>query len=148
MENFKQSDEYAAIMTTQYEMTYNIGVEEIFNIWRKRRDVDYRFLGGELRNLMARWIDEENDGILDTRPSPSPKYSEAKEDDKVVEFASPNEVSEHAPPVDAEKKKREIGSNPPPAKDEFTPVTLNEAAPINVKEEELATNTVEDAPLA
>ena len=108
MENFKQSDEYAAIMTTQYEMTYNIGVEEIFNIWRKRRDVDYRFLGGELRNLMARWIDEENDGILDTRPSPSPKYSEAKEDDKVVEFASPNEVSEHAPPVDAEKKKKRL----------------------------------------
>ena len=31
-------------MTTQYDAGYNTGVEEIFfNIWRKRRDIDYMF---------------------------------------------------------------------------------------------------------
>ena len=71
--NFKQSEEFVAIMTTQYDAGYDMRVEDIFfNIWRKRRDVDYRLLGGELTNLMARWIDEEREGILDTRPPPSP----------------------------------------------------------------------------
>ena len=41
MDNFKQSEEYAAIMTTQNDGAYDTGVEEIFfNIWRKRPDVD------------------------------------------------------------------------------------------------------------
>ena len=56
-------------MTAQYNAGYDTGVEEIFfNIWRKHLDNDYRFLGVELRNLMARWIDKEKEGILDTRP--------------------------------------------------------------------------------
>ena len=58
VEDFKQCEEYVAIMTTHYDMGYDTGVKEIFfNIWRKRRDVDYRFLGAKLRKLMARWID-------------------------------------------------------------------------------------------
>ena len=71
MDNFKQSKEYAAIMTAQYDAGYNTGVEEIFNIWRKRWDIDCRLLRSELKNFMARWIDEENEGILNAKQPPS-----------------------------------------------------------------------------
>ena len=50
--NFKQSEEFVAIMTTQYDAGYDMRVEDIFfNIWRKRRDVDYRLLGENSRTL-------------------------------------------------------------------------------------------------
>ena len=155
MDNFKQSKEYAAIIIAQYDAAYDIGVEEnFFNIWKKRQDVDYRLLGPKLRNLMVRWLDEEKEGILDTRPPPSPKYPEAEEDDEVLEVAPPIEVPAQALPADT--KEEEIVSNPLHTKDkpvpitleEATPITLNEvalvvldeAAPINLEEEEPTTN--------
>ena len=73
MDKFKQLEEYVAILTAQHDMGYNLGVEEIFfNIWRKRQEVNYRFLGRKLMNLMAGQIDKEREGILNTRPLPSP----------------------------------------------------------------------------
>ena len=73
MDKFKQSEEYAAIMTIQHDASYDLGVEKIFfNICRKCWDVDYRFLGREPMNLMTRWIDGERESILNTRPPPSP----------------------------------------------------------------------------
>ena len=46
METFKQLEEYATILATQHDTSYDLGVEEIFfNIWRKRQGIDYRFLG-------------------------------------------------------------------------------------------------------
>ena len=45
VDNFKQSEEYATLMTTSYDAGYDTGVEEIlFDIWRKHWDIDYRFL--------------------------------------------------------------------------------------------------------
>ena len=154
VENFKKSEEYVAIMTTQCDMGYDTWVEEIFfNIRRKLRDVDYRFLGWELRNNIARSIDKEKDGILDTRPTSSPQYFEAKEDDEVMEVTPPNKVLEQAPPADA-REEEEIASNPSPAEDELAPITLNEVAPItsnedapiNVEEKEPPANTADDTP--
>ena len=66
-------------MTAKHDADYDLGVEEIFfNIWRKRQDFDYKFFGSELMNLMVRWIDEEREGILNTRPPPSPQYTEVE----------------------------------------------------------------------
>ena len=94
MDKFKQSKEYAAIMTTQYDTGYDLGVEEIFfNIWTKRWDVDYRFLGRELRKVMGRWIDKKREGILNTRPPLSPQYLEAEDNDEVIEIVPPIEAS-------------------------------------------------------
>ena len=46
MDKFKEFEEYATLMTTQYDAGYDLGVEEIFfNIWRKCRDFDYMFFG-------------------------------------------------------------------------------------------------------
>ena len=51
---FKQSEEYPTILDTQHDASYDLGVEEIFfNIWRKHRDVNYKFLGIKLLNLMT-----------------------------------------------------------------------------------------------
>ena len=73
VEKFKQLEEYAIILAPQHDTGYDLGIEEIFfNIWRKCWDVDYWFLGIELMNLMAGWIDEEKRGILNTRPPPLP----------------------------------------------------------------------------
>ena len=156
VEDFKRSEEYAAIMTTQYDASYDKGVEEVFfNIWRKRWDINYKILGVELRKLRARWIDEEKDGILDTRPPHSPQYSEVEEDDEVVEVAPSNKVPEQASPSDA-REEEEIASNHPLTEDEPTPITLDEAtlipldesAPANIREEEPAANNADDAPSA
>ena len=142
-------------MTIQYDAGYNIGVEEIFfNIWRKCQDVDYRFLGGELNNLMERWIDEEKKAILDPRPPPSPQYPEVEKGDEVMEVTLPTKVPEQAPPVDDEEE--EITSNPPPAEDEIAPIALNEAAlvvpdkvvSINLEEDEPTANATNDFPSA
>ena len=75
---------------------------------------------------MARWIDEEKEGILDTKPPSSHQYPKAEEGDEVMEVTPLTEVLEQAPPTDVEEK--EIPSNPPPAEDEVAPITLNEAA--------------------
>ena len=118
-------------------------------------------MGAKLRKLMARWIDEEKDGILGTKPSPSPQYSEIEEDDEVVEVAPPNEVPKQAPPVDA-KEEEETASNLPPSEDEPATITLDEVAPIpldeaalihldedapaNIEDKEPVANTANDAP--
>ena len=61
-------------------------------------------------NLMAGWIDEEKQGILNTRPPPSPQYPEAEDDDATIEVASLTEAPEQAPPTDV---KEEVPSDPP-----------------------------------
>ena len=110
---------------------------------------------------MGRWVDEEKEDILDTRSPTFPQYSEAEEDDEIMEVALLTKGPQQAPLADAEE---EIASNPPPAKDkptpitldEATPITLNETAPIvldeatpiNLKEEEPVANTCDDAPSA
>ena len=87
-------------MTTQYDACYETRVEETFiNVWRKHRDVDYRFLGVELRKLMAEWIDREKNGTLNTRMPPSPQYSEVEEYE-VIEVVPPNRVPKQAPLAD------------------------------------------------
>ena len=145
-----------AILIAQYNTGYDIGVEEIFfNIWRKRRDFDYKFLKVKLRNLMVRWVDEENDGILDTKPPPPPQYFEAGEDDEVIEVAPPNKFPEQASLANA-REEEDIASNPPSTEDEpapitldgATPIALNEVTPINVEEEEPTSNTTDDVPPA
>ena len=80
---------------------------------------------------MAKWIDEEKEDILDTRPPCSPQYPEA-EDNEVVEVATPIEVLKQASLVDPEEE--EIASNPPPTEDEPAPITLKEADPITLNE--------------
>ena len=140
-------------MTTQYDPGYDMRVEEIFfNIWKKRWHVDYRFLGRELRRLMQRWIDEEREGIFDTRPLPSPQYPKVEVDSEVMEVTPPAEVPEQAP--SAEDEEEEIASNPPPTEDEVTPNTPNkvtsvlpdEAAPIILEEDEHVVDATNDAP--
>ena len=135
-------------MTTQYDAGYDTGVDEIlFNIQRKCREVDYRFLRAELRKLMVSWIDRKKNGMLNTKPPPSPQYSEANEDDKVLEVEAPNEALEQAPPADA-REEEEIASNPHPAEDEPVLITLDESPPANIREEEPIANTADDAPPA
>ena len=131
VEKFKQFEEYATILATQYDTSNDLGVEEtFFNIQRKRQDVDYRFLGIELINLMAGWIDEEKRGILNTRPPPSPQYPEAEDDDAVVEVVPLTEAPEQALPTDAEE---EVASDPlSPVVDEAAPTTPSDAAPITL----------------
>ena len=142
-------------MTTQNDLGYDTGVEEIFfNIWKKCWHVDYTFLGRELRSLMERWIDKEREGIFDTRPPPSPQYPKVELDNEVVEVTPPVEVPEQAPPTDVEEE--EIASKPPPTEDEATPITPNkvapvlpdEAAPIIVEEDEHVVDATNDAPSA
>ena len=96
---------------------------------------------------MARWIDEEKSGILDTRPPPSPQYFEVEEDDEVVEVAPPNEVPEQAPLVDAREEEK-TASNLPPTEDEPAPIILDEAPPANAWEEEPTADIADDASLA
>ena len=74
---FKQSEELVILLkkinAAGYNVGYDVGVEEIFfNIWVKRRDINYRFLGGELVKLMDQWLKEERLGTLKTTPPPSP----------------------------------------------------------------------------
>ena len=70
IDEFKQSDEYKA--SQDYDNIYDKGVEEIFyNIWRKHREVDYKFLGNEYQQLIADWEDQERKGELDTKSPPS-----------------------------------------------------------------------------
>ena len=83
---------------------------------------------------MVRWIDKKKDGILDTKLSPSSQYSEAEEDDEVMEVAPPNEVPEQASLADAGEEE-ETAYNPPLAKDEPALITLDEATPIPLDED-------------
>ena len=133
-------------MTAQYDASYDTRVQKIFfNIWRKRRDVDYRFLGAKLRKLMAEWIEREKKGTLNTKLPPSPQYFEAEEGDEVAEVAPSNEVPEQAPQTNA-REEEEIASNPSPVEDEPIPITLDEVPSANAKEEELVADTTDDAP--
>ena len=76
---FKRSDEFTAFLKVEHDAGYDVGDEEIFfNVWRKRRSVDYRFLGGKLVNLMEGWLKKERQGILNTEPPPSPPYPEVE----------------------------------------------------------------------
>ena len=101
-------------MVTHHNARYDLGVEEIyFNIWRKHWDVDYRFLGIELMNFMVGWIDEDMQGILNTRPPLSPQYPEAEDDDTTIGVVPPTEAPEQAPPTNAEEA---VASEPPPSR--------------------------------
>ena len=65
---FKQSEEFVALLKKEHDEGYDIDIEEIFfNIWVKRRDVDYKFLGGELVKLMDQWLEEERLGTSTSR---------------------------------------------------------------------------------
>ena len=75
---------------------YENGVEEIFfNIWRKRREVDFKFLGKEYEQIMADWVEQEKKGELDTRPPPSPEYS--NKDCDVAREETAKEANDEAP---------------------------------------------------
>ena len=79
VDKFKESEEYSASQNydAQYEDEYDKGVEKIFfNIWRKRHEIDYRFLVKEYQKLMADQVEQEKKGELDTRPPLSPEYFE------------------------------------------------------------------------
>ena len=85
VEEFKWSEEY---MTSHnynvgYDDRYDKGVKDIFfNIWRKRHEVNFKFLGKEYQVLMADWEEQEKKGELDTKPPPSLENSD--EDCKIV----------------------------------------------------------------
>ena len=73
IEDFKQS-EYKTSQNYDagYNDGYDKGVEEIFfNIWRKRCEVDFKFLGKEYQVLMVDWEEQEKKSELDTKPPPS-----------------------------------------------------------------------------
>ena len=91
---------------------------------------------------MARWIDEEKEGILNTRPPPSPQYPEVKEDDEVVEVIPPIEVPEQAPLADVEEE--EIASNPPPTEAEEDDEVIEVAPPIKVPDQAPLVNANEE----
>ena len=128
-------------------MGYDKGVEEsFFNIWRKHREIDYRFMGVEFKKLMMTWTDREKMGTLNTKPPPSPQYSNAKEDDDVMELEPSNGASEQVPL--AYTREEDTVSNPSPTEDEPAFNTLDGAPPANVGEEELVANTTDKASLA
>ena len=74
MVDFKESEEYK-LATKDFDADYDKGVKQIFyNMRRKTCGVCYKFLGKEYRKHIAIWEDQEQVGILDTRPSLSLEY--------------------------------------------------------------------------
>ena len=50
---FKHFEEFATLLKKEHDAGYDVGVEKFsFNIWVKRQDIDYKFLGGELVKFM------------------------------------------------------------------------------------------------
>ena len=95
MENFKRSEEYATSQNNQYDAGYDKGVQEIFfNIWRKRREVNYRFLWEEFKKIMATWSAREKNGEFNIRPPPSPQYFD---EDKAAEEDPAHKAPDQAP---------------------------------------------------
>ena len=118
---FKHSEEFSVLLKEKYDAGHDAGydvcVEEIFyNIWVKRQDVDYRFLGGELVKLMDQWLEEERMGTLNTTPPPSALVP-VTEGNVVAAEVGPSEVPEQQPPVDVEEGEV-VASNPPPIVEE------------------------------
>ena len=72
--NFKESEEFTALLKKDYHNDYDVGAVEIFyNIWAKYWDLDYTFLGGEFTNLIGKWLEAEKLNDPDPAPlSPSP----------------------------------------------------------------------------
>ena len=69
VEEFKQSEEFKTSLDTSYEDGYGEGVEEIFfNIWSKRHEVDFKFLGKEFHTMITDCEDHEKKGELNTNP--------------------------------------------------------------------------------
>ena len=96
IEDFKQleyntSQNYDA----GYNDGYDKGVEEIFfNIWRKHREVDFKFLGKEYQVLMVDWEEQEKKSELDTKPPPSLKSS--KKDYEIIETKPADKAQDQA----------------------------------------------------
>ena len=95
---FKHSEEYKASQDYDagYDNGYDKGVEEIiYNIWRKRREVNYKFLGKEYQQLIIDWEDQEKQGELDTWPPPFLVYSD--DDCEIVRQELADEANDNAP---------------------------------------------------
>ena len=95
IDEFKLPKEYAALQN--YDTGYDKGIEEIFyNIWRKRREVDYRLMEKEYRELIADWEEQEKNCELDTKWPPSSTYSD--DDCEIVGQKEPaDDANNHAP---------------------------------------------------
>ena len=149
---FKQSEELVILLKKEHDAGYNVGydvgVEEIFfNIWVKPRDINYRFLGGELVKLMDQWLKEERLGTLNTTPPPSPLDQMIK-GNIVAADVGPSEVPKQQPLADV--KEEVVASNPysvveEPA-NEVTFRFMGNHDLINLEEEEGAPTAVDNNP--
>ena len=66
---FKKSEEFTAPFKKDYHNGYDVRVIKIFyKTWAKYRYLDYSFLGGELTNLVAEWLEAEKLNAPDPTP--------------------------------------------------------------------------------
>ena len=99
MAEFKESEEFK-LVTQDFEAGYDKDVKEIFyNIWRKHRNICYKFLGKEYQKHFAIWDDQERSGILATSSPPSLDYSDEK--CEILRDQAPNASNAQDPLVSA-----------------------------------------------